>query len=175
MSRLARMVTLTLLTLVLVSGCTRAPAMSADEKAIRATIVRYNELLSQGYRSLNMNPIQEVATQLQSEDEYIYMSSLAEGGVRLDPELVDQKFTRVSVETTSAEAETTETWNYRHYDRKTGKLVLEQKDLVYRLAWDLEKHSDGRWYVSDLRAIDATTSVPPTVGATRTPSPLGGP
>jgi len=162
-----------LLALALLGGCAKAPTISPQEQTIRATITRYNELLIQGYRSLNMNPMQEVATKLQSEDEYIYMSSLAEGGVRLDPELKKQEFVRVSIEATSATAETRETWDYRHYNRTSGKLLLEQKALVYVLAWDLEKQSDGRWLVSDVRAIEATTSSPASVLGSGTPGPMG--
>lgn len=153
-------------------GCAAAPKLSPDELAVRTTIERYNTLLIQGHKSLDMNPMQEVATKLQAEDEYIYMSSLAEGGVRLDAQLKDQQFLRVSVESTSAQAETLETWDYRHYARDSGKLVREQKDLVYRLAWDLERQSDGRWLVSDVRAID-TTAGPPSFEDTSAASPMG--
>lgn len=149
--------------LVAAPGCDRKPQMSPDELAIRATIERYNELLVQGYRALDMNPMQEVATKLQAEDEYIFMSSLAEGGVRLDATLKNQEFLRVSVETTTAQAETRETWDYKHYARESGKLVREQKNMIYHLAWDLERQPDGRWLVSDVRAIDATATTPPTI------------
>lgn len=155
--------------LLMLGGCASAPGTAGDQSAVKATIVRYNELLSDGYRALNMNPIQEVATSLQAQDEYIHMSSLAEGGVRLDPQLVEIEFVRVSVEATTAEAETRETWDYRHYARADGQLVLEQKGLVYHLAWDLEKQSDGRWLVADVRAISATPTVEPSVTGTITP------
>ena len=157
-----------------VLGCSPQPKMSADELSIRQTIERYNELLVQGYRALDMNPMQEAATKLQSEDEYIYMSSLAEGGIRLDAVLKSQEFLRVSIETTSAQAETRETWDYKHYARDSGRLVREQKDLVYHLAWDLEKQPDGRWLVSDVRAIE-TTAPSPAIEDTSVQLPLGHP
>lgn len=131
-------------------------------------VTRYNELLSEGYRRLDMNPMQEVATLAQAASEYIHMSSLAEGGVRLDPTLVSLEIVSVSVETTSARVETRETWDYRHYGRNDGKLLLEQKGLVYELVYDLEKQADDRWLVSDVRAIDATATVEPTRIATPT-------
>jgi hypothetical protein len=156
---------------LLVAGCSPLASMPADELEVRAVIQMYDELLANGYRSLNMNPMREVASQLQAESEYIHMSSLAEGGVRLDPVLREMEFLRVSVEATSAQAETRETWDYRHYSRSTGALVLEQKGLIYHLAWDLSKEPSGTWLVTDVRAIGATTSVPPTVLGTITPSP----
>ncbi len=161
-----------LLVLVL-AGCSTGPATSPDEKAVRSTILKYNELLAAGYRSMNMTPMLEVATQAQAESEYIHMSSLAEGGVRLDPTLVSLDFVTVSVEATSAQVETRETWDYRHYQRDTGALLLEQKGLIYELAYDLEKQEDGRWLVSDVRAISSTATVEPTVIATPTAIPPG--
>jgi hypothetical protein len=49
--------------------------------------------------------------------------------------------------------------------------VVEQKGLVYHLAWDLSRESSGTWLVTDVRAISATTTVPPTVLGTITPTP----
>ena len=138
---------------------------------IRSTIQRYNQLLIEGYRSMNMNPMAEVAAQLQAEDEYIHMSSLAEGGIRLDSELKKIEFVRVSIEATSALAETRETWDYRQISRSTGKPVLVQKGLIYELAWDLQKQPDGKWLVSDVRAIGTTQTSEPTVLGTITPVP----
>ena len=174
MTRSPWVAALLMLVLVFVSGCTPAPQMSSDERTIRTTIQRYNDLLIEGYRSLDMNPMQEVAAKLQAEDEYIHMSSLAEGGIRLDSELKKLEFVRVSVEATSAQAETRETWDYRQYSRTTGKLVLEQKGLVYDLAWDFIREPTGKWLVSDVRAISATTTVEPTTPGTITPVPPAG-
>jgi hypothetical protein len=144
-----------------------------DRADVERAVRRYNQALTEGYRALNMNGMREVATQLQSEDEYIHMSSLAEGGVRLDPELRDFEFLAASVESTSGTAETCETWDYRHYSTVTGELTMEQKGLEYHLAWDLERQSDGSWLVSDVRAISSTATVPPTQYATGTPPPHG--
>jgi hypothetical protein len=165
-----RRLALALALALLVGGCT---PMSADEQAIRATITRYNTLLADGYRALNMSAMREVADQVQAETEYIHMSSLAEGGIRLDSQLKKMEFLRVSVEATSAQAETRETWDYRQYSRATGALVLEQKGLVYHLAWDLSKRADDRWLVTDVRAISATATVEPSVLGTITPMPSG--
>lgn len=151
-------------------GCSGVPATPTGEAAVRATIKRYNELLTQGYRTMNMNPMQEVATDLQSQDEYIHMSSLAEGGIKLDSELKSLEFIKVSIEATSASAETRETWDYRQVSRTTGETSLEQKGLVYVLAWDLEQRPDGRWLVSDVRAISATTTLEPSIPGTATPA-----
>jgi hypothetical protein len=169
--RVARYVFALAAALILVVGCT--PSLSPDEQAIRATITRYNTLLADGYRALNMTPMSEVADQVQAETEYIHMSSLAEGGIRLDSQLKKLEFVSVSVDATSAQVETRETWDYRQYSRATGALVLEQKGLVYHLAWDLARQDGGTWLVTDVRAISSTATVEPTVLATITPMPSG--
>jgi hypothetical protein len=153
MRRSGRLLAWLLLPLAL-SACSPEARLSAEERAVRTTIDRYDSLLAEGYRSMNMNAMREVASRLQAETEYIHMSSLAEGGIRLDPELRRLEFVRVSLEATSAQAETRETWDYRHYSRATGALVLEQKGLVY---------------VTDVRAISTTATVEPTVLGTITP------
>jgi len=154
-----------------VAGCIAPSAPSPEEAAIRDVISRYNEMIIQGYRALNMNGMAQVATKLQSEDEYVYMSSLAEGGVRLDATLKDLQFLKVSVDATSATAETRETWDYRHYGRQDGKLVREENGLVYHLAWDLEKQPTGEWLVSDVRAISSTSTGAPAQLETGAPMP----
>lgn len=155
------------------AGCVAPSKYSPEEAAVRDVIRRYNQMIIQGYRALNMNGMSQVATKLQSEDEYIFMSSLAEGGVRLDATLKDLEFLAVSVETTSATAETRETWDYKHYSRADGTLVREERGLVYQLAWDLEKQPSGAWLVSDVRAISATSTGEPAQLETLTPAPLG--
>jgi hypothetical protein len=144
-------------------GCAApvVPSVSPDEALIRATVERYDTLLAQGYRSMDMGPLSEVATRIQAETEYIHMASLGEGGVRLLPELKKLEFVRVSIESTTALAETLETWDYTHVHPDTGEVIREQTGLVYRLAWDLIRETDGRWLVSDVRSIDVTTTGPP--------------
>jgi hypothetical protein len=143
-----------------------APAQDPEVTLVRSTIERYNTLLAQGYRTTNMTDMYEVATQLQAETEYIHMSSLGEGGVRLLPELKRLEFVRVGVDPTRAAAETLETWDYTHVSIQDGATLMIQRGMVYRLAWDLEKQADGRWLVSDVRAIGATSAVEPSSIAT---------
>lgn len=156
------------LTGLLLTACTNSDS-SPEEALVRATIQRYDTLLAQGYRTMNMGPMREVATQLQAEAEYIHMASLGEGGVRLLPELKSLEFGKVSIESTRATAETRETWDYTHESVQTGKVLLVQPGQRYVLAWDLEKQANGRWLVSDVRAISSTSTVQPTRVATPTP------
>lgn len=148
------------------AGCGRS-----QESRVRETVKRYNELLAEGYRTQNMSALREVATEVQAEDEYIHMSSLGEGGIRLIPTLKSMQFQEVSVEGTAALVRTREIWDYTQESIVTGKTVLIQPDLEYDLAWDLVRSEDSKWYVSDVRAIEATALAPPTVVDTITPLP----
>lgn len=141
-------------------GCGAGVAPSAEDE-VKAVVLRYDRLLAEGYRTMDMNRLQQVAEQLQGEDEYIHMSALGEGGVRLLPVMTDQEFTEVSVEATSAQVQTRESWDYVHEDRITRETILIQRGMVYELVWDLVLASDGRWLVSDVRALEATSTIPP--------------
>lgn len=154
--------------LIALAGCAPAPAPSAENE-VKAVVVRYDKLLAEGYRTLDMSRLKEVSEQLQAEDEYVHMSALAEGGVRLLPVLKEREFLKVSIEATSAKVETRERWDYTHEDRASREILLVQKDLIYEMAWDLTRYSNGRWYVSDVRAMSATATVPAQQIATPTP------
>lgn len=148
------------LVVLTLGGCRTAEAPT-DAERVQAVVTRYDRLLAEGYRTMDMNRLRQVSEQLQGEDEYIHMSALAEGGVRLLPVLTEQEFTQVSVEATSAQVQTRETWDYMHEGRVTREITFVQRAMVYELVWDLVLTSDGRWVVSDVRALETTSSAPP--------------
>lgn len=150
---------------LLAAGCAPPPEPSAED-LVRGTVLRYNRLLAEGYRTMDMDRLRQVAGELQAEDEYIHMSSLAEGGVRLLSYLRHFEFLRVNVEGSSARVETRETWDFLHEGRESRAIVLEQRDLIYEVAWDLVAAPDGRWYVTDVRVTSSTSTVPPSLPAT---------
>lgn len=150
------------ITIALALGaCEASPKAPAESTIVESTVVRYNRLLAEGYRAMDMTRMRDVADELQAEDEYIHMAAMGEGGVRLLPILKELEFLEMSIEDTAAYVETRERWDYSHEDRRTREVVLIQRDLIYELAWDLAKGEDGRWLVTDVRAVEATTTVPP--------------
>jgi hypothetical protein len=156
-----------ILAAVVTVGCSAEVTPSAVER-VRNTVVRYNRLLAEGYRSMDMGRLRQVADELQSEDEYIHMSSLGEGGVRLLPYLKHFEFLNVSVESTSARVQTRETWDFVHEGTATHEVVLVQNEMTYDLAWDLAARADGRWYVTDVRVMSASSTVEPSRTGTPT-------
>lgn len=151
---------------LLSAGCASPPPGPDAEELVRGTVLRYNRLLAEGYRTMDMDRLRQVADELQAEDEYIHMSSLAEGGVRLLPYLKHFEFLSVHVEGSSARVETRETWDFLHEGRESRVIVLEQRDLTYEVAWDLAAAGDGRWYVTDVRVMSSTSTVPPSLPTT---------
>ncbi len=155
------------------AGCGLLPDLRSDDRKVRATIERYDEMLAKGYESQDMTPMREVATELQANDEYIHMSAIGEGGVWLVPKLQSIEFDSVSVEGTKATAVTREVWDYEQRSTVTRKAVVVQEDFMYLSAWDLERQADGSWLVSDMRVIEATSAVSPSILGTLTPTPRG--
>lgn len=147
--------------LLLIACAACAPSTSSPDAEIRSTIVRYNRLLAEGYRLMDMSALREVATEAQAESEYIHMSAVGEGGVRLLPRLISEEFVDISVEGTAAVVVTRETWEYAHESNPGRDLLLVQRGLVYDLAWDLVKADDGLWYVDDIRSVSATSTSEP--------------
>ncbi|MCM0080603.1 hypothetical protein L4X63_03265 [Geomonas sp. Red32] len=129
-----------------------APAPPQDPALIRKVVERYNQLLSDGYRNLNMNPVQEAASVQLAEKAYSHMAALGEGKARMDSRL--KKIDYRSIDFTAPTrclVKTDETWDFAYLDIKTGVKTGEVKDFVYHVAYTLEV-KDGRWLVTEAAA-----------------------
>lgn len=150
MNHFVRLVALGSLVVAL-SGCDR----HADDKLrVEETVRRYNQLLSQGYQSLNMTPLTEVAEMEQASKVYSHMAALGEARTKMMPVLkeisfADFRFPNVS----SSLVGVREVWDFRHVNIDTQQVTLEEKgfayDLVYRLAL-----KEGRWMVREVKSVD---------------------
>lgn len=137
--------------LVLLSACS---GESGDSKQVKSTIMRYNQLLAEGYRSLNMTPIQEVATAEQAQKVYHHMAALGEMNRRMESELKKIEFLEVNLKGgASALVRTRETWDFTHRKIKTGEVALDQKNFVYQLTYELGK-TGGHWQVKNVTAME---------------------
>ena len=127
------------------------PNLPRDE-LMKVIVERYNALLSQGYRTLNMNPMQEVATKDQAEKLYIHMAAIGEGKVRMNSQLKKIDFLQIAFprEDTSI-VRTHEIWDFSYNDIKTGRKNEEVKDFPYDVTYTLD-NKGGRWLISDVVA-----------------------
>jgi hypothetical protein len=156
---------LVLLSALTLSGCndssSKNAAVSPAPKATvsnnpadqsRNLILRYNQLLSEGYKTINMTKLQEVATPELSEKAYYHMAAIGEGKSRMVSELKKINF----VETDCSQAAkcrvvTKEWWDFAYADIQTGQRSDEVKDYIYDVQYLLE-NKQGRWVLTEITA-----------------------
>lgn len=154
-----RLILSTLLPLVVLfaAGCGIMPRFEADDtQAVRQTVMAYTEALARGFETLDMNALNQVATEEQATQAFFLMAALGESRVRMTSELKDIEFGEVTfAEEGQASATTTETWDYDHISIDTSETVRSERGVVYRLRYDLAL-TDGRWFVTNVTCIDET-------------------
>jgi hypothetical protein len=133
-------------------GCPTSP--DPNTQAVKETILRYNQLLAEGYANMNMNPLQEVATADQAGKEYRHMAALGEAKIRMESTLKSIEFTGMTFSgRDEAAVITRETWDYTHIDTGTRAPVKVQKNVSYSLKYTLKKEQ-VRWLVISVEAVD---------------------
>lgn len=129
--------------LFLVYGC------GQDKERLKDTVIKYNSLLAEGYRNLNMNPLVQVATEEQATKAYYYMAAIGEARIKMDAKIQDIKFIDFkAVAGGKAEIRTEEVWDYTYINIDSGKPIFDNM-VTYRLKYILEQKS-GKWLVADI-------------------------
>ena len=124
-----------------------------DSLNVQHTVLRYTQLLTQGYAKMNMTPLQEVATEQQALKAYNHMSALGSSKIRMESELVDIEFLGIQFsEKETARAQTREKWNYTHVNIDTQMPSQTTQGLIYNLSYELVK-KDGKWLVASVSVI----------------------
>lgn len=133
----------------LLSGCGEGKTPSADPAVLENTIVQYNRLLAEGYRTLNMNSLAQVATEERATKAYYHMAALGEERKRMEATLKHMDFLGTKVlSPDQVEIKTREEWDYRHINIDSKKLESESS-IIYELTYSLVKKND-KWLVSDI-------------------------
>jgi hypothetical protein len=138
------------------SRTAQAPAADTIKQlptdAIHRSIKRYNLLLAEGYKSLNMNPLQEVATPELAQKAYYHMAALGEGSTRMYSTLKTIEFKNTDLSKPhKCLVSTREVWDFSYVDIKTGTRNDEVKDYVYYVTYKLEDQG-GKWILTDINA-----------------------
>lgn len=129
-----------------------------DATEIRAAIKRYNQLLIEGYRTFNMNPLQEVVTPEQATKLYYHMSAMGEGKLRMESALKEITFVKMEfAKPGEATVETKEIWDFTHFNMTTGKKYAEEKDFVYHMGYSLKKEK-GRWVIYNVNTVSGEST-----------------
>ena len=148
-----KMMKITYMILVLLMTLLACSRDTADIKQVKGTIIRYNQLLAEGYTKMNMNPMQEVATEEQATKVYYHMAALGEAKVRLESEVKEIEFLDIqSIDIQNVAVRTRETWDFRHVNYETLQIGLQEKGFIYTLKYELTKKGD-RWLVSRVTAL----------------------
>jgi hypothetical protein len=143
-----------LLVLAWMSCCGINAAEEKDRQAVQHTVLRYAQLLAEGYSKMNMTSLQAVATEEQAVKAYRHMSALGEAKIRMESSLEDIEFTDIQLsDKDEARVKTREKWNYMHIgtDPKMPRQTVVE-DLIYELSYDLVRR-DGKWIVSSVSVL----------------------
>ena len=168
MSRLIPACILLSLAIIILAGCNQKKEPAAPptkvgqvipaqpdlprEELVKKIVERYTVLVSEGYKNLDMNPLQEVTTKSEAEKAYIHMAAIGEGTSRLISHMkkINYEFVQFPADA-KAVVRTKEVWDFSHFDIKSGKKTGEVSDFPYDVTYTLEK-KDGRWLISDIVA-----------------------
>lgn len=136
------MILLTAILLIAV-GCVE------ENAEIKAAVTKYDTLLAEGYKTLNMNPLIQAATGERANKAFVHMEALGRAGIRMNSKLGNIKFTDIKiVSPDQADVDTEEFWEYTYNDIDSGKSLFENK-ITYQLQYKLIKKTD-RWLVSGI-------------------------
>jgi len=131
---------------------TQTPAVFSSAEESHKMIARYNQLLSEGYKTTNMTKLQEVTTAELAEKAYYHMAAIGEGKSRMVSELkkIDFEETDCS-KPAKCRVVTKEKWDFGYADILTGARSSEVKDYIYDVQYLLENRQ-GRWIITEITA-----------------------
>ena len=142
-----------LVVVICIAGCRFGAEKNVPE--VKNTILRYNQLLAEGYARMNMTPLQEVATLEQATKVYHHMAALGEAKIRMESKLAGIEFLDIQFPgKDSARVKTKEKWNYVHISigsKMPAQTVVQ--GLIYNLSYDLIK-KNGKWLVSSVSVVE---------------------
>src|SRR4030042_2381746 len=142
---------------ICICGC-RA-GTEKDTVAVKDTILKYNQLLSEGYAKMNMTPLREVATDEHALKVYHHMAALGEAKIRMESQLVNIEFLDIQFpQKYSAKVKTKEKWDYTHVNIGTKMpATTVVQGLLYKLSYELIK-KNGKWLVSSVSVLEGNKS-----------------
>lgn len=132
---------------------TQQPASSAAPAvAAHQLIERYNQILCQGYKTMDMTGLQAVATKELAQKAYYHMAAISEGNKRLVSALKKIDFVATDCsKPAQCTVDTKELWDFGYADILTGQRSDEVRNYTYEVRYRLENR-EGRWQVTDITA-----------------------
>jgi hypothetical protein len=140
---------------------TPSPSSTVADSA-HNMIKRYNQLLSEGYKTTNMTKLQEVVTPELAEKAYYHMAAIGEGKTRMMSELKKIDFIETDCSNpVKCRVVTKEQWDFGFVDILTGQKSNEVKDYIYDVQYLLENRQ-GRWVIVEITATGEERKELPT-------------
>jgi hypothetical protein len=141
--------------LLSLAACYKGGNLEDEKNILKHVVVQYNIFLADGYRSLNMSKLNQVATVERAGKAYYHMSALGEARIKMDARQESIDFSEINIISDyKAEIKTKEKWEYIHINIDTDEATV-QNPIYYELTYTLTK-KDDRWFVSDI-AVDKET------------------
>lgn len=147
--------TILIILLVVICICGCRVGTDKDTRQVKDTILRYNQLLAEGYARMNMTHLREVATEEHAQKVYHHMAALGEAKIRMESRLIDIEFSDIQFSRKDlVRVKTKERWNYTHINIDTKMPVQTVvQGLLYKLSYELIKKND-KWYVSSVSVLE---------------------
>ncbi len=138
--------------IVFLSGCTKSDKKEVE--LIKQSVMRYDQLLEAAYVMMVPGPLKEIATEEQTRKVMHHMYALKEGGIRIESELKEMEFLDINfLDDKRAIVRTKEIWDFRQVNFKTDKVVLDEKDVIHNLSYELIKEND-KWLVNSVSVAE---------------------
>lgn len=138
---------------LLTAGCS---VPSSDERGVKETVRKYNQLLAEGYARMEMEPLLEVAGKEEFSRVLHHMIALREAKLRLVSHLTKLDFNSISMtDARTARVTTREIWDFTQVGLDSGATNLQAMNVIHLLSYDLAKEGD-KWFVKRVTPLDAT-------------------
>jgi len=137
---------------LLLSLASCKPPENNLQQELQETINTYNGLLADGYRRMDMNHLIQVATPQRARAAYHHMSSLGEGGVKMNSTQLTSDCSQAK-QTSPDKAETIckEQWKYQ-YQAIENNNSTPPISIKYTVRYTLAKKKN-KWLVANLAIL----------------------
>ncbi len=134
--------------LLLPASCVK----SAEKKDVETVIRAYNNALEKAFETKDFGPLKDLTTEREYNKATIYIMSYAGQDERLSAHLIKFDIKRTAISGNSADAVTSEEWEYERVNMATGEAVTPYTLYTYEMNYKLLKDGD-KWKVDQLKII----------------------
>ncbi len=134
--------------LLLIAACVK----NAEKQEIGAVVKAYNKALEGSYETMDFGPLKDLTTGREYNKVSIYIMSYAGQNERLNAHLIKFEIKKIDIKGNSADARTSEEWEYERVNMTTGEAVKPYTFYTYEMNYKLLK-DDNKWKVDRLKII----------------------